>query len=155
MVVTGQTAAVRSVPETLVIETVTGGEDTNPIDKPKLGNEQLHQALVASLQGSGLFRDVVAIGGGRYRLIPVIEFQELTGIWENLQQLAVSYSLIDETSGVTVWSDTFNSIELMTAKDVFVGQERMRRLLEAVVQDNISQLLAGLDRWAAENPEAL
>jgi len=152
MVVGPASGSAHTVHEVLVVDAVQGGQDTNPIDVPKLGNKEFHHALVASLRNAGLFDDVVADRSGRLRLSATIEHQELSGVWENLQQLAVAYKIVDDGTGETVWTETFHSIEAMDVSDVFVGQERMRRLLEAVVHDNLTQLIAALADDVARNP---
>ncbi len=153
MVVGPQSSLVQTVHHTLLVDGVTGGQKTNPLDKPKLGNDELHQALVASLRNARIFDAVSGDDDGRLTLRANIEHQELSGVWENVQQLAVSYSITDTATGTPVWSDTFYSLAEMGVSDVFVGQERMRRLLEAVVQDNLVQLIVALGDEISANPE--
>lgn len=139
--------------KTLKVEDVIGGEETSSINISKLGSEEFHQALVSSLQNSGMFHRITTEDEGDWQLRAMIVSQKLTGAWENVQEIMVKYDLTNAADNSTLWSEVIYSSKEMGASDVFLGAERARIIIEKTAQDNISQLLQKLRGWISENPE--
>lgn len=136
---------------TLGIERVTGGEPTEALSKPSLGNDEFQEALVASLVKSGLFQRIVPSESAEWKLRTTIISQEMRGAFRNTAELMVRYDIVDD-SGHSLWGDTVYTNKEMGPGDAFSGQRRMRVLIESAARDNIADALQRLQRWIDRGP---
>ena len=148
-------AGVTSVPgatsdKSLKVEPVTGGTPTEASQQTKLGDDEFHAALVASLKNSGLFRDVVASGDADWRLKVLIASQAAHGQWSATQELMVRYELFRAAAEQPSWSET-----VYTQQETGFELSALRRsrvLVETAARANIADFLERLRRWlAAQN----
>lgn len=137
----------------LRIEQVTGGEKTRWWDMPTIENEGFEEAMIKTLESSGMFQKV-AIGfeGGDYSLGAQIISQRVSGQWTKFLVLLVRYRLVNLRNGTEIWAENLLSQSKRTGKDSFVGFEALREIQVRVVRDNLTQLTNKLDTVLHSNP---
>jgi hypothetical protein len=128
----------------LRVGTVTGGEKTNPLDRPRIEDEGFREALINTLQRSGLFKEVTTELGGDYGLSAQIISQDDVGNYSTTVMLFVNYRLTDARSGQELWKENLLSQYKLTVSEVFVGLKRLKMCQEGAVKDNLTQLVKKL-----------
>lgn len=139
-----------AIDHTLALDEVSGGQTTNSSDNVTLGNTEFQQALLASLNTSGLFHRVVVGEPGDWRLHATIVSQELRGGWPITEELTVRYELTDAAGRTPLWADTVYSKKDTGMDEDIVLLVRARLLIEATARDNIATFLEHLQRWLAQ-----
>lgn len=125
---------------------VTGGEKTNPLDRPRIEDEGFQEALVSTLQSSGLFKEVTTKQDGDYELSAQIISQDSLGTFSTNLLLFVHYRLTDLRSGKELWQENLLSQYEVTGAEVFAGLVRLKRAQEGAVKDNLTQLVKKLSQ---------
>jgi hypothetical protein len=123
---------------------VSGGKDTSSMGASQISNDNFAQALRDSISQSGLFAKV-ADSAGRYKLAAFIGNvdQPVMGFSMTVK-MEVSYTLVDTTSGQTVWNKTVASTYTAKAGAAFAGTTRLRLANEGAAKDNIQQALTAI-----------
>jgi len=138
--------AVRPTGRSVTVGPVSGGRQTRAWDVPTIEDDAFRGALVETLRTSRLFDPVSTDPGGAYQLSAEIVSQQISGTFDNTIMLLVHYELVEAGNGRSLWAGNIYSQQELSARDVFAGQERMRRLQTMAVRDNLRQLLGQLDR---------
>lgn len=121
------------------IAAVTGGMETKSWDVSRIGNAEFKQALIETLQKAGA--KVSADGEvSTYGLTSEIASQNIAGHFDNTVTLLVHYTL-KNPRGERIWAENILSEKELSAKDVFYGQERIRKLQTSAIQSNFAILI--------------
>ena len=123
---------------------VSGGKDTSKMGASQVSDDAFAQALRDSIAKSGLFK-AVADSGGRYKLNAFIGKvdQPMMGFSMTVK-MEVSYTLVDTSSGKTVWAKNVASEHTAKAGEAFAGVERLRLANQGAAKANIEQALADM-----------
>jgi uncharacterized lipoprotein YajG len=143
MAVSGVAVASKSS-ETVSI-TVTGGRVTSSIYVSQISDADFREALRLSIVKSALFPQVVDDDSARYRLGAYIGelIQPVMGMSLTVD-LEVSYTLVDSTTGKTVWQRSIASSYTATTSDSIVGATRLRLANEAAARKNIEAAVTAM-----------
>jgi hypothetical protein len=122
---------------------VAGGKDTSSMGASQISNDSFAQALRDSIQKSGLFSKVA--DSGRYKLTAFIGKvdQPMFGFSMTVK-MEVNYTLVDTTSGKTVWTKSVASEYTASASAAFAGTTRLRLANEGAAKDNIEKLMSDI-----------
>ena len=143
------TAARSATPEALkaavAIRDVTGGKETNPMWVSNVGSSDFERALEDSLRSVGML--AANRQSGRYQLVAHLEKLEQPFLgFDMTVTAAVAYTLIERSSGKTVWQKSIATPYTAKVGDAFVGTERLRLANEGSVRQNITQLIGELQQ---------
>ena len=143
------TAARSATPEALkaavAIRDVTGGKETNPMWVSNVGSSDFERALEDSLRSLGML--AANRQSGRYQLVAHLEKLEQPFLgFDMTVTAAVAYTLIERSSGKTVWQKSIATPYTAKVGDAFVGTERLRLANEGSVRQNITQLIGELQQ---------
>ena len=111
---------------------------------PIIGGEDFRDAVVKSLQQTGLFTEIKTSGTADYSLTSDIISQRLLGKFYNVELFLVRYELTDIQAGEEVWSENIFSHYELSVQDVYIGWERIADVHEGAIRDNINQLIGKL-----------
>jgi len=135
-------------PRTLRVAEVTGGQATETSSvKTTLGNDEFHEALVASLSNAGAFQRVVSAGDADWELRATIASQAMRGAFKNTAELMIRYEVFDLNKMRRVWGETVYSHQDMRGFDELFQHKRARVLIEATAKQNIADFIDRLGRW--------
>lgn len=122
---------------------VSGGKETSSMGASQISNDNFAQALRDSIEKSGLFTKVADTG--HYKLTAFIgRVDQPTLGFSMTVKMEVSYTLVDTSSGKTLWTKTVASEHTAKAGEAFAGIKRLRLANEGAARDNIEQALADI-----------
>ncbi len=128
--------------EALALETVSGGEETNPLWTSEVDNSGFHAALENSLKSVGLY---APLEQGDYRLSAELENLQQPLFGASLTVSArVTYSVTQRSSGKEIYRRTIDEPYTAAFGDAFVAVERLRLANEGAIRVNITQLVDDL-----------
>lgn len=126
---------------------VTGGQTTNPLMQSMIDDAGFRQALIETLQKSGLFSSVVTGDStADYELRAEIVSQEVQGMYDATATLFVNYRLLELPSNQEIWKENLLSRYMAEFEESFVGVERRRKANEGAVRENLNQLVERLSQ---------
>ena len=130
----------KSLRQSIIVTSVSGGEETNPLWTSEIGNEEFKEALIESLKNAGLYNDINS--NGKYELIAtLIEIQQpLFGLDLSVVTKA-RYRLVDKKTREPLLDEEIISSFTATVSDSFLGVERLRLANEGSARANITQLI--------------
>ncbi|WHN66079.1 hypothetical protein [Cysteiniphilum sp. QT6929] len=127
----------------LVVTSVTGGSETNPLLASKVNNENMQAALVDSLKHANLYAPA---NKAEYALNAKLEKLEQPFMGFDMTVSATaSYDLINTHNKQSVWHKQISSKYTATTSDAFVGATRLRLANEGAIRNNIAELIKDLD----------
>ncbi len=141
---------VKHMGKVLRVGEVTGGKVTNPMNESMIEDTGFREALIETLQKSGLFQAVVTDQAGDYELQTEIISQEVQGMYDATATLFVHYRLLEVSSQQEIWKENLLSRYLAKFEESFIGIERRRRANEGVVRENLLQLVERLSQVLPE-----
>ena len=109
-------------------------------EPPRLDSGIFRNAIVATLHRTKLFSDISMNENADYILTADVVGQRVIGATSNIGLLLVHYSLVESVNNREVWRENIFSHFEITAEETFYGGERVRRLLETLARDNLSNL---------------
>jgi ATP phosphoribosyltransferase regulatory subunit HisZ len=125
---------------------VSGGKETSKLGASQVSDAAFAQALRDSITKSGLFKSV-ADTGGRYELSAFIGKVDQPMIGFSLTvKMEVSYTLIDTSSGKTVWSKNIASEHTAKTGEAFAAVERLRLANQGAAKANIEQAISEMSQ---------
>lgn len=127
----------------IIVVDVTGGMETKSWDVPRIGNAEFKQALIETLQKAGARTGTANKEENGYTLTCEIVSQNIAGTFDNTITLLVHYNLKNR-GGERIWAENIFSEKELSVKDVFGGQERIRKLQTSAVQSNFATLIEKL-----------
>jgi hypothetical protein len=107
---------------------------------PRLDGKAFRAAIVNTLAGTKLFTAVMTQGDADYTLSADVVGQRQQGGTSNIELLLVRYTLSETQSGKELWAGNLLSHSEMSAAEVFMGNERMKLVLQEAARDNLKQL---------------
>ena len=122
---------------TLKIGEVKGGEETG-WDVSKIDNKSFKEALIGTLNKSGIFKVIFTEKTGDYELNAEIVSQKLQPGLTAYAALFVHYSLIESKTNQVVWTEN-----MFSQNDAF-GANQGRDVLEGAARNNLAQLVKKL-----------
>lgn len=140
--------------KTLKIGEVTGGEKTDPMGRPLIGNEEFQEALISTLRQSGIFKKVNAEIDADYELIVKIISQKTHSGFTINSTLFVNYRLNETKSNQEIWKENIFSKYDIEFSESFAGVERAKKALEGAARINFNQLLRKLSDVIKFNPNS-
>jgi len=147
MIPSAPPSAVLHSDKVLRVGEVTGGKETNPLMQSMIDDTGFRQALVDTLQRSGLFRSVITDqAAADYELQAEIVSQEVQGIYDATATLFVNYRLLEVSSHREIWKENLLSRYMAKFEESFIGVERRRKANEGVVRENLLQLVDRLSQ---------
>jgi hypothetical protein len=149
MIPDSQTGRVPSVPTNLQVGVVTGAEPFSFLRGSELTNEQLREALAASVKKAQQpqAQQLSKTATGQQELRAVILGQRAVAankIGEYRRELVVAYELYDLASKSVVWRETYQT-EFSGLS--FVGAKRFIQSVEGSARENIRSMLEGLEAY--------
>ncbi len=129
----------------IALRDVTGGKETNPAWVSNVSSGEFERAIEDSLRSVGMLS--TNRQAGRYQLVAHLEKldQPLLG-FDMTVTASVNYTLIERSSGKTVWQKSLVSPYTATVSDAFVGSQRLRLANEGTIRQNIGKLVAELQQ---------
>lgn len=130
----------KSLRESIIVTSVSGGEDTNPLWTSEIGNEEFKEALIQSLKNAGLYNAINS--NSKYELIAtLVEVQQpLFGLDLSVVTKA-HYRLVDKKTRQSLLNEEIISSFTATVSDSFLAVERLRLANEGSAKANITQLI--------------
>lgn len=95
--------------------------------------------LIGALIQTGAFSHVLTDGASDYSLSADVIGERLLGSMNNISMILIRYRLVDNHSGSTIWEKNIFPHSVLSAQQVFMGTERLKRVLGNAVKDNITQ----------------
>jgi len=122
---------------------VSGGKETTKMGASQVSNDNFAQALRDSITQSGLFSKVA--DSGRYKLTAFIGKvdQPVMGFSMTVK-MEVSYTLVDTSSGKTVWTENVANEYTAQASAAFAGITRLRLANEGAAKGNIQKAISDI-----------
>jgi hypothetical protein len=107
---------------------------------PRLDGGAFRAAIVNTLAGTRLFTAVRTQGSADYTLSADVIGERQQGGTSNIELLLVRYTLAETQSGEKLWTGNLLSHSELGAAAVFMGNERMKLVLQGAARDNLKQL---------------
>jgi hypothetical protein len=98
------------------------------------------EAIISSLNLSGLFSEVKTSGDSDYTLSSDVIGERLQGGLNNIGLFLIRYELSDVTSNKVIWRENIFSHSMLSAEDVFAGAERAPKVIEIGIKNNLTTL---------------
>lgn len=135
-----QAAVNSALRQELAIKDVTGGQDTNPLWVSNVGSADFERALEASLRDAGLLS--ANRQGGKYQLTAHLLKLEQPLFGASLTVTAtVQYTIIERSSGRTVFTQSIATPYTAAFSDAFLGTERLKLANEGAIRTNIARFI--------------
>ncbi len=126
----------------VAIDSVSGGEKTNPLWTSEISNESFAAALKATLDGLGLWSD-----SGRYQLrIEMQKVDQPAFGFDMTVTTQVNYQLFDSQTNTLIMDKTIIAEFTATVDDAFAGVKRLRLANEGSARKNIEDLINRLSK---------
>ena len=138
---TGERTALRNA---VAVGPVTGGQETNPLWRSKVGNAEFADALRSSLQRAGYLAP--RPDSARYMLTAeLVELDQPMIGFDMTVSTRVLYGLSDRTAGRPIWGDQIET-RYTADRGPLLGPSRTQVANEGAVRENIRQMLDRLAR---------
>jgi len=128
---------------------VSGGHETGTMDNSQISNEAFTEALVESIEKTGVFAETRQAGNADYLLhVTLLDLEQPIFGASMKVRMEAAWMLINNASGETVWKQAIESQYTAGAFDAFAAVTRIRLATEGAARNNIQQgiaLLSGLD----------
>ncbi len=139
----------QSLFNSLFVEEVKGGEETDPLWTSEVDNEGFHGALVESLRVQGLLNEERT--ASQYLLrANLLGMSQPTHGFDVTVTSHVSYEVKEKASDSLYFGETVKMPYTATAGAAFRGVERLRLANEGSIRENIKEFLK---RLLARSPE--
>ena len=132
----------RSLKQQVSVDTVSGGEETNPMWTSEISNEAFSGAVKQSLNNMGLLAPK-----GRYQLnVKLLNVDQPLFGFDMTVTTNVQYTLTDIKTGRVIFDRKVSAAHTATVSDAFVAITRLRLANEGSGKKNIEALLKHLLR---------
>ncbi len=136
-------AAEHQLRNSVAMQGVQGGEDTNPLLSSNIANDQFQAALEQSMRNAGLLAS--SDEAARYRLSA--SMQELNQPMVGLDMsvtITVRYTITPVAGGAPIFDAPVRATGVGRLSQAFAGTERLRIANEAAARENIAEFLRQL-----------
>ena len=127
----------------VTVESVTGGQDTNPLWTSEIGNDEFRQALEQSLAAANLLSPEENNAHYKLSAIMLSVNQPVIGVSMTVTT-TIQYVLIDITSNKELLIETIVAPYTAKFSDALLGVERLKLANEGSARANITQLIQKL-----------
>jgi hypothetical protein len=136
----------RKVNKSVAVQT-SGGQATKAAGLPQVADKDLGQAIIESLQASGLFSAVVSVDQADYVLnVTFVKLNQPVFGFTMSVDVEILWSLTPKGQSKTCWEKPITTTATKGMGDAFSGAARVRITTEAAVQENIRQALTELSK---------
>lgn len=127
----------------IVVSSVSGGEDTNPLWVSEIGNTEFKQALEKSLERYGLLSALRS--AGKYELMVILKEvkQPLFGL-DLTVTTVVNYRLLDKASRKEIFYQDITAAHTATFSDSAMAFHRLKLANEGSAKKNIAEFIENL-----------
>jgi hypothetical protein len=126
---------------------VSGGRETDAMDKPQITDAAFAQALSEAITKSQTFSRVVQGAGGDYLLtVALAGLEQPTFGFSFTVKMEAGWTLRRAVGGAVVWQQAIFSEHTATTSDAFAAVTRLRLATEGAARSNIAQGLARISR---------
>jgi len=140
---TSQLNAVSRLRAAININSVLGGQNTNPLWTSEVGNAEFQEALRQSLAAHGM----LAEEGGQYSLdAQLVEVDQPFVGFSMTVTTTVNYTLTEIATNRVVFQEVVMASPRTAASEAFLGVERLRIANENSIRENISMFIEMLRR---------
>ena len=123
----------------LAIETVNGGQETNPLWTSQVANQDFRQALEKSLQIYGLY---TADKNSKYAVSAYLQNLDQPLMGFDMTVIAqVRYQIVERKTNKIIFNQVISTPYTATVSDAFAGVERLRLANEGAIKSNIEELI--------------
>ncbi len=144
-------SAISQSDKVLRVGEVTGGKETKPMMQSTIDDAGFRQALVETLQKSGLFRSVITDqGAADYELQTEIISQEVQGVYDKTATLFVHYRLLSVSTQQEIWKENLLSRYVAEFEESVFVLDRSKEANEGAVRENLLQLVEKLSQVLSE-----
>lgn len=127
----------------ITVDSVTGGQDTNPLWTSEIGNSEFRQALEQSLASANLLSSEGNNADYRLSAIMISVSQPIMGLSMTVTT-TIQYVLIDITNDKELLIETIVAPYTAKFSESLLGVERLKIANEGSARANISQLIEKL-----------
>ncbi len=140
--------------ESVVVGTVGGGKETNPLWTSEVSSDDFAEALRQTFAAHAM----LATEDGAYRLdAELVKLKQPFAGFNMTVTSIVNYTLTDVSSGEVVLEETIEKAYTAKAGDAFMGVKRLQLANEGSIKGNISDLItkmiASVDNGEATSTE--
>ncbi|MDH4173563.1 MAG: hypothetical protein OEW90_21775 [Betaproteobacteria bacterium] len=126
---------------------VSGGRETDAMDKPQITDAAFTQALAEAIAKSQTFSRVVQGAGGDYLLTVAMTGMEQPSFGFSFTvKMEAGWTLRRASTGAVVWQQAIFSEHTATTSDAFAAVTRLRLATEGAARNNIAQGLTRISR---------
>lgn len=126
---------------------VSGGRETDAMDKPQITDAAFTQALTEAISKSQMFSRVVRGAGGDYLLtVGITGLDQPSFGFSFTVKMEAGWTLRRVSTGAVVWQQAILSEHTATTSDAFAAVTRLRLATEGAARNNIAQALARISR---------
>lgn len=126
----------------VTVDSVDGGQSTNPLWTSEISNEAFADALKATLEALNLLSE-----NGRYQLRVKLEKVDQPSFgFDMTVTTVINYQLIDTQISQTIVNETIEAKHTATTDDAFAGVKRLRLANEGSARKNIAELINRLSK---------
>ncbi|WP_417827951.1 hypothetical protein [Thalassospira sp.] len=137
--------------DSIVVKSVDGGEETNPLWTSEISSQAFEKALIASLENAQLLSKLDENAPYQLRVTLLDVDQPLFGL--NLTvKTRVRYEIMEKDSGKTVFDDEIPATHTATFGDSPFAIQRLRLANEGSAKNNIATFI---ERVNALSPDTL
>lgn len=129
--------------ETMAVDQVQGGSETNPLWMSNISNEEFRAGLEASLRSAGLLADTPS--QAEYRVVSNVQALDrpMAGFDMNVT-MSVRYTVTPVDGGAPIFDEVVTSTGVGRMNEQFLGVERLRIAIEAAARENITEFIRRL-----------
>ena len=130
----------------LSVKEVLGGQETNPLTAPRIGNKEFKEALIHSLDSAQLLSPQPT---GKFnlsaKLIHIDEPDAGSGIAFDLDSAAtVKYIVVENTTNKEIYNKRIQTFHTATMADSFAAQTRFVLSQAGAVRENFKKFIGEL-----------
>ena len=141
----------KSLADSIKIDDVEGGEETNPMWTSEVGNKEFKAALNASLKSQGLLSETNKSG---YELTATLVESDQPLFGADFEvTLSIRYILIEMKNDKVIFNKVIKTPYTATMGDSLLGVKRLRLANEGSAKKNITELLNILSKLKMEKDD--
>jgi len=127
----------------IFVDSVVGGEETNPLWTSEIGSKEFQTALEQSLAKAGLL-DIVRNDSAYLLTVNMLEVDQPWGGLDMTVIATVRYVLIDKLSGEEIYNRIIAIPYTAEFSEAFLAMERLRKANEGAARVNIKEFVDDL-----------
>lgn len=126
--------------QSISVDNVGGGEETNPMMFSEIGNPELKKAIINSLRRYNYY--ALTAEDAKYILnVFLIDIKRPTEGYTTIVTIFVRYKLTEIKNNKVVLDEIIKASDIKTVEEVFVGPTRLRITQQEAMKRNISEFI--------------